>query len=55
MFSYLLGLTLTEIVLISFDHGQPALLYIVPSCVVCVLSVAFFKGDLRHLFEYRDH
>lgn len=34
---------------------QPALLYIVPLCLIVPLTVALVKGDLKKMFTYRDH
>jgi len=38
-----------------FNHAQPALLYLVPACILSPLSVAFCKGDLKTMFKYEDH
>lgn len=53
--SYVLGLITTGFVLTKFNHAQPALLYLVPSCVLTPLSVALVKGDLKTMFAYQDH
>ena len=34
---------------------QPALLYIVPLCLIFPLTVALIQGDLKSMFTYRDH
>lgn len=52
--SYAVGLLLTIIVLQITQHGQPALLYIVPSLLVGTLSVTFMRGDLNALFRFID-
>jgi len=53
--SYVLGLITTGVVLTKFNHAQPALLYLVPSCVLTPLTVALLKGDLKTMFAYQDH
>lgn len=53
--SYVVGLITTGVVLATFNHAQPALLYLVPSCVLTPLSVALVKGDLKSMFAYCDH
>lgn len=53
--AYILALFLTIFVMHVFKHAQPALLYIVPLCLICPLTVALIKGDLKSMFEYRDH
>lgn len=54
-FAYILGLGTTIFVMHVFKHAQPALLYIVPSCLIIPLGVALVKGDLGRMFTYRDH
>ena len=34
---------------------KPALLYIVPSCLIIPLGLALIKGDIKQMFNYRDH
>jgi len=54
-FAYILALATTIFVMHVFKHAQPALLYIVPMCLVAPLFVALVKGDLGTMFAYRDH
>merc|ERR1712127_204360 len=54
-FAYILALATTIFVMHVFKHAQPALLYIVPMCLVAPLFVALVKGDLNSMFAYRDH
>jgi len=54
-FAYVLALFLTIFVMHVFKHAQPALLYIVPLCLIFPLTVALIKGDLNSMFAYRDH
>lgn len=53
--AYVLALFCTIFVMHVFKHAQPALLYIVPLCVLIPLFVALIKGDLKKMFTYRDH
>lgn len=53
--AYIFGLGLTILVMSYFKHAQPALLYLVPCCVLIPLSIASTKGDVRALSDYRDH
>lgn len=52
--AYALGLAVTLGVMYVYDHGQPALLYLVPSCLGCSLLVAFWRGDGSRLFAYDE-
>ena len=38
-----------------FQHGQPALLYLVPACLVLPTYVAYIKGDMAAMFQYEDY
>lgn len=53
--AYIFGLGLTIGVMSYFKHAQPALLYLVPCCIIIPLLVAVFKGDFKSLLNYRDH
>lgn len=53
--AYIFGLALTIAVMSYFKHAQPALLYLVPCCILIPLTVAIFKGDFKALMNYRDH
>ena len=44
-FGYLLAIIATIVVMLVFDHGQPALLYLVPGCIGTVLCTAAAKGE----------
>ncbi|XP_074602043.1 signal peptide peptidase [Brevipalpus obovatus] len=55
LIAYFLGLVLTVFIMTVFNHAQPALLYLVPACILSPLSVAFLKGDLKTMFKYEDH
>lgn len=36
----------------TFKAAQPALLYLSPACVLSVIFVAIFKGDLKNIISY---
>jgi minor histocompatibility antigen H13 len=51
---YLIAIICTIVVMLIFDHGQPALLYLVPGCILLVLGTAASKGELGKLFEFSE-
>ena len=51
---YALGIVLTFNAMIIFNHPQPALLFLVPSCCLCVLLCAIKNGEFKQLFEYNE-
>jgi len=51
---YLIAIICTVVVMIVFDHGQPALLYLVPGCILSVLGTTFYKGEFNSLWEYSE-
>lgn len=51
---YLIAIVCTIVVMLVFDHGQPALLYLVPGCILTVLGTAVSKGELNYLFEFSE-
>jgi minor histocompatibility antigen H13 len=52
--AYAAGLCVTVGVMYFFDHGQPALLYLVPACLGTSLVMALAKGDAAALFAYDE-
>lgn len=52
--AYIFGLFLTMVVMVYFKHAQPALLYLVPCCIIFPFTVALFKGDFMTLFKYEE-
>lgn len=50
--SYMIGLGTTVGVMHVFKAAQPALLYLVPSCLGLPFLVALIRGDLPALFRY---
>ena len=51
---YILGLGTTLFVMIYFNHAQPALLYLVPACLLSTLLCAAVLGELKELFAYSE-
>jgi len=52
--AYFLGLVLTIVVMVVFEHPQPALLYLVPSCLGIPFMVAYFNGQLKEFINYSE-
>jgi len=51
---YLIAIICTIIVMLVFDHGQPALLYLVPGCLLAVLGTAAFKGEMSLMWDFDE-
>lgn len=52
--AYVAGLVATYIALTVFEAAQPALLYLVPSCLITSTTMAFANGELGELFAYTE-
>ena len=44
---YAFGIILTFVVMYVFDHPQPALLFLVPTCTLSVGALAMIKGETK--------
>ncbi|XP_025424028.1 minor histocompatibility antigen H13 [Sipha flava] len=53
--AYFLGLLTTVFIMHIFKAAQPALLYLVPACLITPLLVALIAGDFKALISYEDH
>lgn len=53
--AYIIALVITILVLQLFKHAQPALLYIVPLCLIFPLLTALICKDWTSMFAYEDH
>lgn len=42
---YIAGIVLTFAAMYIFDHAQPALLYLVPTCTLSVLALSFIRNE----------
>lgn len=54
VFAYAFGLLITMGVMHYFKAAQPALLYLVPSCIILPLLMAVCRGELRALWNYSE-
>nr|CDS28716.2 Minor histocompatibility antigen H13 [Hymenolepis microstoma] len=52
--AYIIGLLLTFVFMYTFRHAQPALLYLVPTCLGFPLTMALIRGDFEQLMAYKD-
>jgi len=52
--SYILGLVVTVVVMMGFNAAQPALLYLVPACLLSSMAVAYSRNELSTLFAYAE-
>lgn len=51
---YVIGMLATVTVMQVAQHAQPALLYLVPGVLLSLWGTAFFRGDLKLLFDYSE-
>ena len=51
---YFLAIIATVVVMLIFDHGQPALLYLVPGVLLSVVFIALAKGELKMMWEFSE-
>jgi len=54
VFAYALGLFITMGVMHFFEAAQPALLYLVPTCVLIPLLLAAIRGEFKALWSYSE-
>ncbi|KAH9889172.1 signal peptide peptidase-domain-containing protein [Xylariomycetidae sp. FL2044] len=54
MVGYLLAMVTTLAMLLTFNHAQPALLYLVPGVVLSVWITGAVRGELREMWEYTE-
>lgn len=55
IFGYLVAIITTIVIMIIFDHGQPALLYLVPGCLISVGVLAAVKGEFWETWEFSEN
>lgn len=53
-FGYIMGLLATMVVMHVFKAAQPALLYLVPACLIFSLGAGIYLKDLKGLFNYSE-
>lgn len=51
---YFLAIIATVVVMLIFDHGQPALLYLVPGVLLSVVFISFAKGEFKMMWEFSE-
>jgi len=51
---YLLAMICTIVVMLIFEHGQPALLYLVPGCMISVLGTSFMMGEFQTMWDFDE-
>lgn len=51
---YILGMGMTMFVMITFKAAQPALLYLVPACLVSSFLTAMRRGEVKALLAYSE-
>jgi minor histocompatibility antigen H13 len=49
---YLIAIIATVVIMFIFNHGQPALLYLVPGCIFAVIICSLIKGELSKVIEF---
>lgn len=56
VFGYMVGLLVTMGIMHYFKSAQPALLYLVPACIIIPLLLALVRGEFKELWNYsEDH
>ncbi|CAD2111473.1 signal peptide peptidase, putative [Plasmodium vinckei] len=51
---YQAGLILTYFMLFYFQHAQPALLYLVPACIIAIVGCALCKKEFTIMIKYQE-
>lgn len=51
---YVCGMIATLLAMQFSDHAQPALLYLVPGVLLSLWGTAFFRGEIRTMWEFSD-
>jgi len=51
---YFIGLVSTIVVMHTFQHAQPALLYLVPACIITSFGLAMLRGEVTQLLAYTE-
>ncbi|CRG94766.1 signal peptide peptidase, putative [Plasmodium gallinaceum] len=51
---YQIGLIVTYCMLFYFEHPQPALLYLVPACIIAILGCSLCKGEFKLMIKYQE-
>lgn len=54
MVGYLFSMIATLAMLLTFNHAQPALLYLVPGVVTAVWATGFVRGEISEMWKYTE-
>lgn len=54
MSAYVAGLIATIFAMNIFEAAQPALIYLVPFCLLTVMGLALAKGELKEVWDYTE-
>ncbi|KAI1352691.1 signal peptide peptidase-domain-containing protein [Xylaria sp. FL0043] len=54
MVGYLVAMVATLVMLLVFQHAQPALLYLVPGVVTAVWLTGAVRGEIREMWKYTE-
>ena len=52
LIGYLIAIITTIVIMFIFNHGQPALLYLVPGCLIAVTICAVVKGEVKQVLAF---
>ena len=54
VFGYIVAIIITVVIMIVFEHGQPALLYLVPACLGTVTINALRLGEFKSIWDFTE-
>ena len=54
VFGYIIGMITTLFVMITYQHPQPALLYLVPGVLISLWGMALIRGEVKVMYEYTE-
>ena len=54
MTAYVIGLASTVLIMYHFKAAQPALLYLVPACLISSFGTALLRGEVKELLAYSE-
>lgn len=54
MVAYVGGLVTTIVAMNVFDAAQPALIYLVPYCLLTVMALGAARGEFQELWDYSE-
>lgn len=52
--AYIVGLVATIVIMHTFQAAQPALLYLVPACLLTPIALSVVRSETKALFEYDE-